>query len=329
MHYKKHLKGKVVYCNCDDMRVSNFVKYFRENFDELGLKKLYATCYIDQSIDLFEPREIRKPILYEKNHCKSASGFIDTLAGDGDFRSRECIDIMKEADVVITNPPFSLWREYISLLFEYEKKFLIVGTLNAFKNMRVFRKVLAGEIWLGWNNDIKGFEVPDEYGDRGGVRVEDGKNIASIGCSCWCTNLEHGKERGYLALTRKYVEGEYKHYHNYDAIHVEVLKDIPMDYEGVMGVPITFLYHYNPDQFELVGKMDGGHGNDIVPGVFYERGKQINMDGTTENAAKLNTSLVLHYDAPPDSVYYTSNNHDGYFLMPYERILVRNKRIRS
>lgn len=260
-HYKNHFKNKVVFCNCDDPRVSNFFHYFSHNFEHLGLKKLITTCYKSQNADLFSEKKSEKAIFLEYNGDKNGDHIpnpeeigIVHLKGDGDFRSRECIELLKQADVVVTNPPFSLFREYVAQLIEYDKKFLIIGNQNAVSYKEIFNLFKENKIWLGYTHPVN-FIVPDYYEQREvrSWRDEKGTNWRSLGNACWFTNLDIAKRHEDLILFKNYNEREYPKYKNYDAIEVAKYNDIPADYSGEMGVPITFLDKYNPEQFEIIG----------------------------------------------------------------------------
>ena len=261
-HYKEHFKGKTILCNCDDPRVSNFFFYFSQNFEHLGLKKLIATCYKSQDINLFSEGNTEKAvyIVYEgdKNGNKQVDDNeldIKELQGDGDFRSKECIELLKEADIVVTNPPFSLFREYIALLMEYEKKFQIIGTQNAITYKEIFKLIKENKIWLGCKSGDMSFTVPADSEPRATRywETEDGTKWRSMGNICWFTNLDHKKRHEKIVLYKTYTPEDFPKYDNYDAIEVKKTADIPMDYDGVMGVPITFLDKYNPEQFEIIG----------------------------------------------------------------------------
>jgi hypothetical protein len=264
-HYNEHFNNKVVFCNCDDPRQSNFFKYFAYNFENLGLKKLITTCYKNQETDLFFEAAIEKAVFLEYNGVLNGNKILDAdeigirpLIGDGDFRSRESIELLKESDVVVTNPPFSLFREYIDQLVKYEKKFLIIGNINAITYKEIFKLIKENKAWLGVNmgRGISGFIVPNDY-ELFGTEVsidEDGNRIVATNNCLWLTNLETFRRHEDIMLTKKYYGNEidYPKFDNYDAINVNKTQDIPMDYSGVMGVPITFLHKYNPDQFELI-----------------------------------------------------------------------------
>lgn len=261
-HYKKHFKGKVVYCNCDDPRVSNFFKYFSLNFEKLGLKKLITTCYKNNQIDLFSQNDAERAIYTEYEGDKNGNREVDLdeigiteLEGDGDFRSAESIELLKQADIVVTNPPFSLFREYVAQLIEYDKKFLIIGNQNAISYKEVFGLFVDNKLWVGYKSGDMAFKVPDYYEARETRYWEDetGQKWRSLGNACWFTNLDIAKRHEQLILYEKYSAEVYKTYANYDAIEVGKVKDIPCDFEGAMGVPVTFLDKYNPEQFEIIG----------------------------------------------------------------------------
>lgn len=235
-HYKDFFKGKVVYCNCDDARESNFFKYFSLNFEHLGLKKLITTGY----------KESGKGVVLIYEGDKNGNRMVEDseievreLAGNGDFRSEECIQFLKESDIVVTNPPFSLFREYVAQLMEYGKKFLIIGSMNAITYKDCFTHIKNNKLWLGMNW-IKDFVQPNG-------------EIKKFGNICWYTNLEHNRRNTELDLYKKYSADEYPKYDNFDAIEVSKVAEIPMDYNGLMGVPITFLDKYCPTQFEIIG----------------------------------------------------------------------------
>lgn len=261
-HYKKHFKGKTVYLNCDDPRVSNFFHYFSYNFEKLGLQKLIATCYKNQEMDLFSQNESEEAIYLVYEGDKNGNMIPDSdeigikpLKGDGDFRSAESIELLKEADIVVTNPPFSLFREYVAQLMEYDKKFLIVGNQNAISYKEIFALIKANKVWLGVNNGDMSFKVPDYYEPRA-TRFwvdENGQKWRSLGNAAWFTNLDFAKRHEDLILYKTFDPELYPSYDNYDAIEVSKVADIPMDFDGVMGVPLTFLDRYNPDQFEILG----------------------------------------------------------------------------
>ena len=220
-NYPGAFEDKIVYCNCDDPNESNFVKYFKDNFEQLGLKKLLVNYLHD---------------------------------GEGDFRSEEAITLLKEADIVVTNPPFSLFREYVAQLIEYDKRFLIIGTLNAIAYKQIFPLLKYNKIWLGYTFPRE-FRLAQEA--KFWVRVDmDGNKYCKIGNALWYTNLEPAKLNDKIVLDKKYTPEEYPHYNNYDAINVDRTANIPFDYAGVMGVPISFMTKYNPEQFEILGQVN-------------------------------------------------------------------------
>lgn len=304
-HYKEHFRGKVVFCNCDDPYESNFFKYFALNFNFLGLKKLIATGYAGspvayQQLFLFDVkcikesnRNSRRPYKIEITEVKddNADGAFDLsdvehlikngkntlslLEGDGDFRSAESIELLKQADIVVTNPPFSLFREYVAQLMEYEKKFIIIGSKNAITYKEIFRYIKENKIWLGngFPNGNAYFKIPAEYVREwaSGVYNPD-TGLVKFRNVGWFTNLDFKKRHDNLELYKHYTPEEYPRYDNYDAIEVSKTAEIPYDYDGVMGVPVTFLDKYNPDQFEILGneKMLG-----IEKGRGYINGKRL------------------------------------------------------
>ena len=237
VHYVDFFEGKTVYCNCDDYRLSNFVKYFKDNFHTLKLARLIASNK-DNGTGAYQ---------YDYNGTEEK---ITALQGDGDFRSDECIEFLKEADVVVTNPPFSLFREYVKQLMEYEKKFLIIGNINAITFKEIFPLIKDNKLWLGITK-VYEFIQPDA-------------SIKKFGNIYWYTNIEHKKHHEPITLCKQYSDKLYPKYDNYDAINVDKVSDIPIDYDGVMGVPITFIEKYCPEQFEIVSFRKGEDGKDLV-----------------------------------------------------------------
>ena len=324
-HYKEQFRGKVVYCNCDDPYESNFFKYFALSFNALGLKKLITTSYMPSpivggqlplvEIEGLKP-EGREPFKLEINEISDNNddGAIDLtdvewllkhdvntatpLNDDGDFRSEECVELLKQADVVVTNPPFSLFREYVAQLVEYNKKFLIIGTKHAITYKEIFPLIKENKIWLGYgfeggNAYFKTSYSNDEYAD-GVYDSETGLvKFRNVG---WFTNLDTTKRYEELVLYKKYTSEEFPKYDNYDAVEVSKISDIPMDYDGVMGVPITFLDKYNPEQFEIVWTTDRGG------------------DGMLENIKQPH----IRYDAPVI-------RGEG----KYKRILIKNRKVKK
>lgn len=278
-HYKSHFKDKTVLCNCDDPRVSNFFKYFSYNFEYLGLKKLISTCYKNQDADWFSKHDVEKAIWLEYNGDKNGNRVPDAneigireFNGDGDFRSDECIELLKQADIVVTNPPFSLFREYVAQLMEYGKKFLIIGNKNAVTYKEVFKAIKENHLWLGVRNinDDMWLFLPDD--EEKYEKIVDGRKMKHIQ-ACWFTNLDHRKRNENLILYKKYTPQEFPKYDNYEAINVDKVVDIPCDYDGVMGVPITFLDKYNPAQFEILGDSRYHDGQDFADDINIIKGK--------------------------------------------------------
>jgi hypothetical protein len=275
-HYNEHFKNKVVYCNCDDPINSNFFKYFACNFEFLGLKKLITSCYKNKEQDLFLQEKSESAVFLEYTGEKIGNKIPDAeqigikhLKGDGDFRSQESIEILKQCDIVVTNPPFSLFREYIEQLIKYQKKFLIIGNINAITYKEIFKLIKENKAWLGINmgRGISGFIVPDHYELYGTeVRVDSfGNKIISPNNCLWLTNLDTFKRHEDIVLSKTYYgnEGQYPKFDNYDAINVDKTKDIPLDYKGIMGVPITFLHKLNPEQFEVIKFRKGNDDKDL------------------------------------------------------------------
>ena len=279
-HYKHHFKNKTVYCNCDDPRVSNFFHYFSHNFETLGLKKLMATCYKSQAADLFSQNDSEQAVYLIYEGDKNGNRVPDPseiqvlpLQGDGDFRSEECIALLKQADIVVTNPPFSLFREYVAQLVEYGKKFLIIGNKNAITYKEIFPLIKDDKMWLGvtpMGTDML-FGVPEEHyaetlvqtkKSGSSYRIIDGE-VKARAQACWFTNLDHDKRHEELILYKRYTSEEYPHYDNYDAVDVSKVAEIPCDFDGAMGVPITFLDKYNPEQFEIIKFRKGNDEQDL------------------------------------------------------------------
>lgn len=261
-HYKKYFENKTVLCNCDDPRVSNFFHYFSYNFEHLKLKKLITTCYKNKQRDLFSLNDSERAIYLEyngemKDRIPDANKIgIKYLKGDGDFRSKECVEILKQADVVVTNPPFSLFREHVAQLIQYDKKFIIMGNVGAIAYKEIFPLIKENKMWLGASIHSGGreFGVPSHYPLKtSNYRIDKtGRKIIQVPGIRWFTNIDYEKRHENLMLCKKYNSEEYPKYDNYDAINIDKTKDIPVDYYGMMGVPITFLDKYSPDQFEII-----------------------------------------------------------------------------
>lgn len=308
-HYTAHFKGKTVLCNCDDPRVSNFFHYFSHNFEKLQLKKLITTCYQSNDADLFSTgvSEKGKYLVYEGDKDGDRQPGPDEtticeLQDDGDFRSPECVALLKEADIVVTNPPFSLFREYVGQLSEYEKKFLIIGNQNAISYKEIFDAIKGNDMWLGYTHPVA-FIVPDHYEMREvrSWRDENGTNWRSLGNACWFTNLDIAKRHEKLILYKSFSSEQYPTYVNFDAIEVSRYTDIPADYGGAMGVPVTFLDKYNPEQFEILGSsrtLSRPMRDVAEKGTFAQGGPR----------------------------FYLSNG-DGTHRRMYDRLVIRNKEV--
>lgn len=296
-HYKDQFKDKVIFCNCDDPFESNFFKYFAMNFNHLKLKKLIATCYINSTvvgkelplsdIIVLEDKTVITNIPYkieisevtDENGdgainladvellLKNKKNILTPLKGDGDFRSDECVELLKKSDIVVTNPPFSLFREYIAQLIEYDKKFIVIGNLNAITYKEIFKNIMNNKIWLGYGfrKGMSYFRVPETYIKHFAEGTYD-KNtgLVKFGNINWYTNLDTTKRHESLTLYKKYTPEKYPHYDNYDAINVNKVAEIPCDWDGIIGVPITFIDKYNPEQFKIIRFRKGDNGKDLV-----------------------------------------------------------------
>jgi hypothetical protein len=289
-HYLPHFQGQTVLCNCDDPRVSKFFYYFFTQFHGLGLKKLVATCYKNLNPDLFSRHKDEQAVycIYDgrnriDDEFNNAEDFLKqnewgTLKGDGDFRTDECIELLKQADIVCTNPPFSQFREYVTQLIKYDKKFLIIGNYNAISYKEIFPLIKENKMWLGYgfNGGNAYFDVPEDYSNSQ-IFVIDGVRLCKFRSCCWFTNLDLPKRHETIPLFKKYNNQEYPKYDNYDAIEVSKVNNIPTpeSYDGVMGVPVTFLDKYNPEQFEIKG-IDRYVEDNLHPGKrFTLKGKEI------------------------------------------------------
>jgi len=268
-HYKEQFRGKVVFCNCDDPKESNFVKYFSRNFEHLGLKKLIATHYKDANLFTKEsPYKLEYTGDKNGNRMPDPDEFMTEMIGTGDFRSEECIELLKEADIVVTNPPFSLFREYLTQLVEHNKKFLIIGNVNSITYKECFKLIKDNKMWLGASihSGDREFRVPDDYPlTAASSRIDsDGYKYIRVKGVRWFTNLDYDERHENLVLYKKYTPEEYPKYDNYDAINVDKTADIPKDYNGAVGVPITFLDKYNPEQFEIIKFRKGDDEKDLL-----------------------------------------------------------------
>ena len=349
-HYTAHFADKVVFCNCDDPYESNFFKYFAANFNALKLKRLIATCYAGSPVagrqlelDLFgdgraqpldaPPRIPHKIVINEVTDVngdgridladvewliKNDRNVLTRLEGDGDFRSAECVELLKQSDVVVTNPPFSLFREYVAQLVQYDKKFLIIGNLNAMHYKEIFSLFKENKMWLGasiHSGDRK-FTVPENYSlDAAACGIdEDGQRFIRVKGVRWFTNLDYKKHHEEFVAVRKYNPADYPKYANYDAIEVSKTADIPEDWDGLMGVPDTFLDKYNPDQFEIVGNAGD---------TSWARSAGVQAMGAETISRLRSQGNKAHVTANMNSLYL---EQDGKIFLPYSRIIIRRKK---
>jgi len=321
-HYKPHFKNKVVYSNCDDPRISNFFNYFALNFEQLKLKKLITTCYKNQDWNLFSQNTSEQAVYLEYEGDKNNNKVPDPeeigiypLKGDGDFRSEESIDLLKQADIVVTNPPFSLFREYVDQLVKFNKKFVIVGHQNAITYSEIFSLIKENKLWLGYGfKGGAGHFINTTY-ENTQTASDVREGMIRVSGVVWFTNLKIKKTEEDLILYKKYTKEEYPKYDNYDAINVDKVKEIPMDYKGHMGVPVTFLNKYNPDQFEIIGQ---GQGN-----LYRELNKKGLKQNFVDNYYKNGGKGSIKEDHPVLG-YYDNN---GVATIPYMRIIIKNKRL--
>ena len=314
-HYKEHFKGKTVLCNCDDPRVSNFFHYFSYNFEQLGLKKLITTCYKSQERDLFSKNDSERAIWLEYTGDRNGNRVpdpeeigINYFKGDGDFRSAECIELLKQADIVVTNPPFSLFREYVAQLIKYEKKFVIVGHQNAIGYREIFPLIRDNKIWLGYGFKGGAGHFISKYDDTA-TAGDHREGMIRVSGVNWFTNLEIQKRHEDLILYKRFDEQEYLKYENYNAINVDKTTDIPMDYYGVIGVPITFMDKYNPEQFEIIGLGIANLGLECGVQPYKPEHKKYRKE-------------IQKRGAVDGDLYFMV---DGVVTVPYSRILIRRK----
>ena len=316
--YKLHFKNKVIYCNCDNPEFSNFWRYFELNFESLEIKKLVSTHY-EVEIPSYKLELIRTETGIERIKTP--------LEQNGDFRSKECIEVLKKADIVVTNPPFSLFREFIAQLIEYDKKFIIMGSVNAISYKEVFPLIKDGQVWLGHSlhGDKIEFRIPNDYLSRMSNWREDenGNKYTKICGIRWYTNLDYKERYEELVLSKEYNEEEYPKYVNYEAINVDKTKDIPIDYDGVIGVPITFMDKYNPEQFEIIGLGKTGCCE------FTSRRKIERLDKDGKPTGKYTTLSYLYkrYDAKRDKKpSYRDVETGELYSSVYARILIKHRR---
>lgn len=359
-------KNKTILLPCDDPEWSNFTKFFAQNFERLGIKKLISTSFAANS----KPKDyVYQPTLFEVNdpqfdeyktkkngkiytltHDITGDGKINFddlewsyLKGDGDFRSDEIKKLRDEVDFIITNPPFSLFREFLAWIVEAKKKFVIIGNMNAITYKEVFPLIKENKMWLGatGNGNDMVFGVPEgaevaEKDRQKAARLGYVGNYTRLGNSCWFTNIDHGRRHQPLQLMsqadnikfnkRLQKKKPYQKYDNYPAIEVPFTNAIPNDYKEVMGVPISFLDKYNPDQFTIVGLTSGRDEFECRPSKRYVNPKQHNPNGTIGNGSKANTRATLILDEEPDAIFYTAENSDGPLAIVYARILIEHKK---
>jgi len=359
-------RDKVVYCNCDDPFESNFFRYFVLNFNKLGLKQLITTSYkpspvANTQLGLFgddktltklrgRPKVTANKFIINEVGDINGDGEFNLkdvakqlkankhnewtpLDGDGDFRSDECVSLLKQSDIVVTNPPFSLFREYLKQLMDYNKRFVIIGNMNAIPNKDVFPLIINNKIWLGaGKNDGRNvwYQVPDSY--KNFHKEEDGKKYAFVAGTIWFTNLDHGRRHQSLPLMTKTevikfgTKKPFEKYDNYNAIEVSLVKYIPSDYFGVMGVPISFLSKHSPDQFEIVGLTSGRNEFESRPSKRYLNPQQHNTNGNVTNGSKANTRATILLENIPADIYYTADNASGPLRIAYARILIKHRK---
>ena len=342
-HYSAHFAGKVVFCNCDDPYESNFFKYFAANFNALKLKRLIATCYAGspvagQQLDLFEDvaepdvsrRRIPHKIVINEVTDVNGDGRIDLadvewlikngknvltrLEGDGDFRSAECVELLKQSDVVVTNPPFSLFREYVAQLVQYGTKFLIIGNQNAIHYKEIFPLIKENKMWLGYGFKGNAAHFINTCYEDYATASDHREGMIRVSGVMWFTNLDHKKRHEEYVPVRKYNPTDYPKYANYDAIEVSKTADIPEDWDGLMGVPDTFLDKYNPDQFEIVGNAGD---------TSWARSAGVQAMGEETITRLRSQGNKAHVTANMNSLYL---EQDGKVLLPYSRIIIRRKK---
>ena len=364
-------RGKVVYCNCDDPYESNFFRYFVLNFNKLGLKQLITTSYkpspiANTQLQLFgddktltkvkgRPKITANKFIINEVHDIDEDGEFNLkdvakqlkankhnewtpLKGDGDFRSQECIELLKQSDIVVTNPPFSLFREYIKQLIDYGKKFLIIGNMNAITYKEVFPLLKENKVWLGVNNGPKIYQAPNYYEQKNIFTGTDGNKYAKMGNTSWFTNLDHGRRHQPLKIMtmeanlkyskHKEIKGKkaYDKYDNYDAIEVPFIDAIPSDYDGIMGVPISFLNKYNPDQFEILGATQRGCHDEVPDTKKYDNYWEVRQNGekTGSSGGKTNENANLVGNDGKKNYFI---NKDGRIIQSaYQRIFIKHKK---
>ena len=364
-HYREHFHNKVVLCNCDDPYESNFFKYFALNFNQLGLKKLICTCYDGSpvqgtelnlfAIDTESEEEHRVAYKVEISEVTDVNGdgaidltdvqyllqndknLLTLLKGNGDFRSQECTDLLQQADIVCTNPPFSLFREYVAQLMKYDKFFLIIGPLNAITYKEIFPLIMQNKLWLGYGFKAGNafFKIPkteqNTYAE--GVFNKITGLVKFRNCT-WYTNLDHQKRHEELILYKHYTPEEYPRYDNYNAINVDKVQDIPCDYDGVMGVPITFLDKYNPEQFVIINANDFRNAENVpvkAHGLIKDKEASITESLEREREREREYASLMHASASGRNNELLAPGADGWHIngkRKYARIFIRHKNTR-
>ena len=314
-HYKKHFKDKIVFCNCDDPRISNFFNYFVTNFKEIGLKKLITACYRKQENNLFNTEENEKGFYFEytgkevENNNPNSINIIP-FKGDGDFRSAESIELLKQADIVVTNPPFSLFREYVAQLIEYDKKFIIIGHQNAIKYKEIFPLIKDNKIWLGFGFKGGAAHFINQHYEDFATAGDHKEGMIRVSGVHWFTNLDINKRHDDLILYKTYNEEDYYKYENFNAINIDKTKDIPKDYEGKMGVPITFMDKFNPEQFEIIGVGIANLGLKIGIEPYKPEHRDYRKNIQQRGVVDGDLYMIIN----------------GIVTVPYTRIIIRNKK---
>lgn len=320
-HYKVHFKDKHIFCNCDDPEFSNFWRYFALNFKQLGLKRLTSTHYsengssyrMDMYRDIPEDAKDRKTFMtLEEMGIDLPLGYITDLNENGDFRSQESIDILKQCDIVVTNPPFSLFREYIAQLMDYNKKFIIIGHQNAITYREFFSLLKANKVWLGFGFSGNAGHFINKYYEDYATASNHIEGMIRVSGVVWFTNLDHKKRHEELILYKTYTAEEYPKYENYNAININKVKDIPVDYSGVMGVPITFMDKYNPEQFEILGLGISNSGIEVGVQPYKPEHKKYRKEVQKRGAVDGDLYMIV----------------DDEVVVPYARILIKRKDIK-
>ena len=368
-------RNKIIYCNCDDPYESNFFRYFVLNFNKLGLKRLITTSYkpspvANSQLGLFgndktltkskgRPKVTANKFIINEVHDIDGDGQFNLkdvakqlkvnkhnewtpLGGDGDFRSDECVKLLKQSDIVVTNPPFSLFREYVKQLFDYNKKFVIIGNMNAITYKEIFPKIKENKLWLGatGNGSDMVFAVPNgaeiaESDRQKAARLGYVGDYTRLGNSCWFTNLDHGRRHQPLPLMTQAdiikfsTKKPYEKYDNYDAIEISLVKTIPSDYDGIMGVPISFLDKYNPDQFEILGATQRGCHDEVSDTKKYDEYWEVRQNGQKTGSSGGKTNENANLVGNDEKKNYFINKEGRVIQSAYQRIFIRHKKAKK